>query len=386
MLWEHGVFRRGDDLHEMWEAMFVREPIRLLYISGKGFDARGQATVGALVETIQRVGTKVERAELLLVEFAGYVVSDELRAEAATNAAAIDSAFRPLGSTSVIPIGPTADDDISGTNALRLGADAVVSRLAGFNFVILDVSSLPRVAYLALMLGILRRLIPDASVADARLGGGVTFQVIVAEDSQLDSLIQTQDPSDDLVFIPGYSAAVQAESVQDWPMVWFPMLGEGRVDQFLKVLQSIPVAAEICPILPHPSRDPRRADRLLVEYRKALFDRRETPTANVMFVHESHPFEAYRQLLRAMRRYQHSLDILGGCRLVVTPLASKLITVGAGLACFEMRPATMERFGVAIPCAGPTRYVVSVEALRASRPDICSVVLTGEPYDPGVDN
>lgn len=33
------------------------------------------------------------------------------------------------------------------------------------------------------------------------------------------------------------------------------------------------------------------------------------------------------------------MTILGGCRLVVTLLGSKLITLGAGLACFEMRPA-----------------------------------------------
>jgi hypothetical protein len=33
-------------------------------------------------------------------------------------------------------------------------------------------------------------------------------------------------------------------------------------------------SAEICPILPHPSRDPRRADRLIIEYRELLFDSR----------------------------------------------------------------------------------------------------------------
>jgi hypothetical protein len=43
-------------------------------------------------------------------------------------------------------------------------------------------------------------------------------------------------------------------------------------------------------------------------------------------------------LLHAMQRYRQSMSILGGCRLVVSPLGSKLITLGAGLACFEMRP------------------------------------------------
>lgn len=144
----------------------------------------------------------------------------------------------------------------------------------------------------------------------------------------------------------------------------------------------IPDKAEICPVLPHPSHDPRRADRLLLEYREPIFVARQTPTSNILYAHESHPFEAYRQMLRAMRRYRDSMLILGGCRLVVTPLASKLITIGAGLACFEMKPLGMdENYGVAIPYAEPQRYVASTEILRASRPEISALLLTGEAYD-----
>jgi hypothetical protein len=50
---------------------------------------------------------------------------------------------------------------------------------------------------------------------------------------------------------------------------------------------------------------------------------------------------AYRRFLGAMMRYRKSMSIMGGCRLVVTPLASKLITIGASLACFEMQPDEM---------------------------------------------
>jgi len=108
---------------------------------------------------------------------------------------------------------------------------------------------------------------------------------------------------------------------------------------------------------------------------------RQTPTGNILYAHEAHPFEAYRQLLGAMERYRDSMRIIGGCRLVVTPLGSKLITLGAGLACFEMRPSSMEdNYVVAIPYAHPTRYIASTRALLASKPDICALVLTGEAY------
>jgi hypothetical protein len=165
--------------------------------------------------------------------------------------------------------------------------------------------------------------------------------------------------------------------------VWFPILGENRVNQLQKVLASsvISATAEICPVVPHPSKNPRRADDLLVEYIEPLFKSRKTPTSNIMYVHESNPFEAYRQLLSAMRRYQNSMSVLGNCRLVVTPLGSKLVTVGASLACFEMRPADVSAtYRVAVPLAEPKRYVASVQSLKDSKPEISALLLTGEAY------
>jgi hypothetical protein len=233
------------------------------------------------------------------------------------------------------------------------------------------------------MTHILDRLVPDKGAEHALAANNVNFQVLVAEDATLDAQILAEDPSSDPVLVPGFSSAVHAESVQDWPLVWFPILGEHRVNQLQQIMKSnvIPDEAEICPVLPHPSRNPRRADRLLVEYKEPLFEKRETPTSNILYAHESHPFEAYRQLLQAMHRYRTSLRILGGCRLVVTPLGSKLITLGAGLACFEVRPTDLTaQYGIAIPHAEPTRYVANVEALRSSRPEISALLLTGEAY------
>ncbi len=82
-----------------------------------------------------------------------------------------------------------------------------------------------------------------------------------------------------------------------------------------------------------------------------------------------------------MKRYQKSLSVLGGCRLVVTPLASKLITLGAALACYEMKLNIADSdYGVAIPYAEPKRYVVSMATLHASKPDVSAIVLTGDAY------
>jgi hypothetical protein len=384
MLWKQYVFRRGPEVNDMWDVQFDRAPVRLLYIAGRGFDYREQAVMKAFVESCQVSGRSVDKAELLLVGFEGYQLTEELETQTKENAAVLKETFSVLGPTTSLDIGFSAagEDDISANNALRMGTGEVLKRVTDQTDIILDVSSLPRVVYLALMTGILEKLIPDKTAPKALSSSNINFQILVAEDAALDAEILSEDPSNDLVLIPGFSSALHAESVQDWPLVWFPILGERRMNQLQKVMDSaIPNYAEICPVLPHPSRDLRRADRLLVEYKLPLFDKRQTPTSNIFYAHEAHPFEAYRQLLGAMGRYRDSMRIIGGCRLVVTPLGSKLITLGAGLACFEIRPSRMdEHYVVAIPYAHPTRYIASITSLRASKPDICALFLTGEAY------
>lgn len=95
--------------------------------------------------------------------------------------------------------------------------------------------------------------------------------------------------------------------MKDWPMVWLPILGENRLGQLNAVMGAIPDDAEICPIVPHPSKGLRRAEELLIEYQSLLIDKLQVPTSNLLYVSESNPFETYRQLLGAMERYRISL-------------------------------------------------------------------------------
>lgn len=385
MLWDQYVFRRGSDANELWDRLFENRKMRLLYIAGSGFDVRAQIVMRECVNSIRDSGAVVEEAKLVLVEFTNYRLDDELQELTTQNGEALTQLFSELGSVEKVPFGVSEDgEELSASSALRNGTSAVLQIVADQTDIILDASSLPRMIYLALMTSLLNRLIPDTTVENPLAAGGVNFQVLVAEDAGLDGQIMAEDPGSEIVHVPGFLGAMQAESVQDWPLVWFPILGEHRINQLQQIMKltDIPGDAEICPVVPHPSRDPRRADRLLVEYKGPLFDSRGTPTSNILYVHESHPFEAYRQLLGAMTRYRDSMVVLGGCRLVVTPFGSKLITLGAGLACFEMRSSASEdaQYRVAIPHAEPTRYVVSAQAVRESRPEICSLLLTGEAY------
>jgi len=387
MLWEQYVFQRGTKVQDLWERMYrdrreAEKPVKILYIAGRGFDVRANAVLEKYVESVSESACRIEKAELVLVGFSSYQLSQELQEQTDENAKILSSLFERLGSTTTVHIGANGEEeDISAASLLRQGNDQLMQLISDHTDIVLDVSSLPRIAYLSFMLALLQRLVKVNGNSYLLSGGGVTFQILVGEDARLDGKIQSEDPSNDLVMIPGFATALQAESMQDWPLVWFPILGENKNAQLQKVMEAVPLAAEICPVLPHPSKDLRRGDKLLLEYKASLFDSKDIPLTNVMYAHESHPFEAYRQLLTAMSRYQKSMSLLGGCRLVVTPLASKLITLGVALACFEMKlKVANSNYAVAIPNAEPQRYAVPLEELRKSEPEISMLILTGEPY------
>lgn len=391
MLWDHYVFRRGHAVHELWERTHGSRPLKILYIAGRGFDLRAQTVMQEYVSSLITGENRIDEAKLLLVGFSGYELDVDLKDLTEENARQLENIFFPVGTAETIIIGSGLDDEddeeSTSTNALRAGVMRVLKFVDEQTDIVLDISSLPRVAYLALLTSILRKLVPDITVAAGRphplFADGINFQVLVAEDAELDGKIKAEDPSNELVQLPGFSGGFHAESIRDWMAVWFPILGENRSNQLVKVLTSsgIPSDAEICPVIPHPSKNPRRGDNLLIEYQETLFKSGRTLASNIVFVHESNPFEAYRQLLGAMKRYQQSLKVMGNCRLIVTPLSSKLITVGAGLACFEMRYMKADDgYRVAVPLAEPKRYIAEAHNLRASKPDISALMLTGEAF------
>lgn len=382
MLWKHYVFRRGSDVHEMWHDLFQGRAVKLLYITGRGFDIRAQTILEQFAEAFGNSDAVVTDAKMLLLQLPGYHLSEELEEQTERNEVRLREIFGSLTNATTVGVAPiSGEDDVSPSNALQLSVAAVLDHVSDQTDVVLDISSLPRVIFLAILTGLLNKLIPDKMCDHPLMKSRINLQIVVAEDPMLDAHIRSEDPSSDLLTIAGYSSALHEEAVQDWPLVWFPILGENRLGQLQKVASEIPKSAEICPVLPHPSRDPRRADRLIIEYKEPLFDIRRTPTGNILYAHEFNPFEAYRQLLRAMERYRDSLRIMGGSRLVVTPLGSKLVSVAAGLACFEIRPSEASaNYRVGMPYAEATRYLAEIDRWRISNSELCVLLLTGDAY------
>lgn len=380
MLWENYVFNVGDGVSELWESMYSTGKYRTIYITGNGFDARSTKVLENYVATVYPLLEKPENVDLLLVDFQDFEISDELRELTEKSEASAKKQFDKLGTVKKIPLKITETEE-SATAALQRGVLNILQYLNTYDDIVLDVSSLPKSVYVSIITAILRKLVPNPRTDNSLNAGGVNFQVLVADDPELDKQITSDDPDNDLLDIPGFKA--DQESVKDWQDVWLPALGEGKSAQLEKISRVLGTGAEVCPIIPHPSRDPRRGDRLLLEHRKILFDSRETTPSNLLLVHESNPFEVYRQVRAAMIRYAESMELIEGCRLIVSPLTSKLITAGICLACYELKAlgeTTTSKYVIGIPYVQPRRYDATSRAIESSQFTLNSMLLTGSAY------
>ncbi len=185
MLWQDYVFRRGSDVHGLWDRMFGARKSRILYIAGRGFDIRATTTMKAFAQNILANQKNIESAELLLVSFEGYELTEELKAQTEKNAAELESIFSQFGTTEQLSIKSSAhgEDDIKPATVLKMGIDGVLAKVKSHTDIVLDVSSLPRVAYLSLLTGLLQKIISNRKSATALSEAGINLQVLVYTES-----------------------------------------------------------------------------------------------------------------------------------------------------------------------------------------------------------
>jgi len=210
-----------------------------------------------------------------------------------------------------------------------------VDEFMAFSDIFVDVSSLPRSVYFPVVAKLLFLLDGMDGTRSPNLF------VLVSESAALDGRIVEEGIDEDGGYIHPFRGGVDRESAAAVPRVWFPLLGEDQHLQLTRIYDLIN-PAEICPLLPSPSVDPRRADNLVMEYREMLFERLRVETRNFIYASETNPFEVYRQLRRSILHYAGALKQLGGSNAVISANSSKLLSVGALLAAYELKRAGVD--------------------------------------------
>jgi hypothetical protein len=240
--------------------------------------------------------------------------------------------------------------------------------------VIVEISSLPSAIFFPVIGALLR----------ASGSALIDLQVVVAENPGVDERIIATGLTDPDT-IGGFARL--PESTEGTTRVWAPVLGEGEQEQ-LRSIRDYLQPAEVCPVLPFPSREARRADDLLLEHRELLFDVMAFEPRNVLYADERNPFDLYRALSRLNLRYKRALAPLGSATVVLSSHASKALSIGVLLAAYEHSlpvlhvPPTGYEFRAAAAANGSMAELSSRHEDAAAEPEseVLALWIAGKPY------
>ena len=367
--WLNYVLRGGTSFEPFWRSFLNAAPRDLLVVVGRGFDPR----MTNAVSTILSLGGDGLR-HCMLVEYDEGENSPSRKHDNSigANVRAIEELFKNSGELTTRQIRMWSEDGrrrvgSRGAAGVFTSAEAIES----YTDILVDISALPRSLYMPMLARLLYLVdqMPDMKRPN--------LHVVVGDNPELDQLIVAEGLSDDASYLHGFESGIEQEATADAPKIWMPILGEGKLGHFERINDLI-VPDEIAPILPFPCANPRRTDDLILEYRSYLFDVLRIEPTNFIYVPEQNPFGVYREIVSAIRHYTDALSALGGCKIVISALSSKLLSLGALLAAYDLKQADYP-VGIAHVHAGG--YTMSGEDLKQdSAGELFEVWIAGEPY------
>ncbi len=327
MRWDPYVLATDAEFSNFWREHLSTKERDVLFVVGRGFDVRASEACTKILAC----GGNGQRNAWLIAFSNGLVDSETRKKLTAENQSKYENIF---GEENITPldVNLSTNGRQSATSRNVVNALRDVDTLRKYTDVIVDISAMPRMVAMTAIstfIHLLDKLFKEKGV-------DVNLHVTASESVSSDRAASSASLSDSVTSVVGFSGRLNSEVDEHIPRVWFPILGEDQSARLSLIRQELR-PDEICPVVPFPSRNSRRGDQIVDEYRQILFDEFQVEPKNILHASEYNPFEAYRQLHGAIDRYRDSLSELGGCKAFVSPLSSKLLSIGALLACYDHR-------------------------------------------------
>lgn len=172
---------------------------------------------------------------------------------------------------------------VAGRNAVRIVSEWL--QTSGFSDIVIDTTGMSRgtcfpIVHQAIELG----LINDVNV----------HMLIASQDETAFELVS--ESNDRAEWMHGFQGEMGRDSVDDALKLWIPQLSEGKGQAAAFMYSALSPVAEVCPIVPFPSHNPRRGDNLLYEYKDAITEQWDSGLLNIVYAHESNPLDVYRSV------------------------------------------------------------------------------------------
>jgi hypothetical protein len=374
--WSDYFIKHGAQFEEFWKELLGLKNRHVVFILGHGFDPR----MCQAIRVIMGTGGDGLRDCIALTYDEGsdspsYKYKKLIKDNWDTLTDLINETRRGNISTRNIKTWSPDKRRITSLSAARTFNS--LDELSRYSDIMIDISAMPRTIYFPLIHKIL--ILIDTMKASGKDVITPNLHVVVSEDYMLDSRIHEEEIEDTANYLHGFGA-IDLEANEGMPKVWIPILGEGKEIQLIKI-QDFVKPGEVCPLLPFPSQNPRRGDDLLREYRRFLFDTISIEPRNIIYADEQNPFQVYRQIKKTIDHYNQSLAILGGCKIIISALSSKLLSIGALLSAYE---AKGESILVGIANVESNGYRIDEEeSLQDNRSaELFELWLAGDCYEP----
>jgi hypothetical protein len=364
--WGSYVLLRQDDLPRFWATHLQERERAVLTIIGRGFDPRMCLGLGVVLGA-----NGPGRRDVVAIEYKEGPASPSLLHQGQVNAnwLELQRLLGNRGALTLMSLEFLSSDGrrITSQNSRDLFQNPAL--FSAYTDIVVDISAMPRSVFFPILARILYFLDADASL---KTSPPKNLHVLVAEDPDLDVQIMEEGIEQNAEFMASFGGGFDEEGTQT-PKIWIPLLGEHRRTQFERIYDLVK-PDEVCPVLPSPSRNPRRSDNIVIEYRQLLFDELTLDPRDILYASELNPFEVYRQIRSTVRHYEAVFNLLAGCKVAISALSSKLMSLGALLVAYELKNLK-HNIGVAhIECQG---YVLPNQA---PSPEVVGMWLTGECY------
>ena len=363
--WYDAIHFKPDEFETFWSER-LKDARSLLLILGMGWDPRMTATVGAL----KSLGGG-RRIDLHLIRFSpSRVFQSPHQKFINKNSEYLRNTMDGWAHLSETLI-ETRNADNHYVGDERISAAYKAFDLGGYSDIIIDISALPKSLYFPLLLILVKKSMDGDEKAN--------IHIAACQDSEFDS--QIIESADDTRFLKGFRAGLSMVSRQDIPRIWVPILGR-NCSVALEKLHALEDLSptDIYPVLPFPSRKPRSDDDLLVEYRQIFVSSWRLNPMNIIYAAEDDPLDVYRRILSLRDQQQEALEPLGGVTMVISPLSSKLSSIGAFMAAFEKKMAIAHSIGRHDPPPSMGDELWNGSNMAQFEKSIHSIWVTGEPY------
>ncbi len=352
--WAHCIRHRGAEARDFFELFLGESHRQVLLIGGAGFDPRSVV----MSELVGAAAAGRVRG-LFFQEDRPNPVKDHAR-RAEENAVEITRLVRDI---QLEPIRIFA----SGSMAITGGREAVRAvrnlDLSGATDIILDASALS----IGIVFPIVRYLLAELDLGD----GSVNLHLVVVDEPATDRAI-TAISSDSVETMAGFKGDLGLDHNFEAAKLWLPQLAHG-VRTTLGSIHAFVRPDEVAPILPFPSTTPRVGDELTDDFGIEFESTWQVDARDIIHADEKLPLDLYRTILKIHEKRRRVFDGIGGSLVVLSPVGSKVLALGALLAAIER--------DLPVVYVEPIGFIVDLPALDTTRTmhgDLVHLWLRGE--------